>query len=126
MRSNVVRGAIFVGVVVLLLPILAFAQEAALSGVVTDSTGAVLPGVTVTAVNQASGNTFTAVTDGRGAYQIPIRVGTYKVTTELTGFRTLTRDGIEVLVGQTATVDMRMSAGAAETITVTAETPLVE
>ena len=125
MRSNVVRGAIFVGVV-LLLPIFAFAQEAALSGVVTDSTGAVLPGVTVTAVNQASGNTFTGVTDGRGAYQIPIRVGTYKVTTELTGFRTLTRDGIEVLVGQTATVDMRMSAGAAETITVTAETPLVE
>ena len=125
MESNVVRRAIFV-CIVLVLPILAFAQEAALSGIVSDATGAVLPGVTVTAINQASGNTFTGVTDGRGAYQIPIRVGTYRITTELTGFRTVMRDGIEVLVGQTATVDVRMSAGAAETINVTAEAPLVD
>ena len=52
---------------VLLLPVTAFAQEATLSGTVSDSTGGALPGVTVRAVHEASGNSFEAVTDERGA-----------------------------------------------------------
>src|SRR4029450_2333328 len=85
-----------------LLPAAAYAQEATLNGTVTDSTGSVLPGVTVQALHEASGNTFMAVTDGRGAYQIPVRVGIYKITVQLQGFTTVTQNAGEVLVGQTA------------------------
>lgn len=51
-------------------PVTGQAQEATVSGTLTDATGGVLPRVTVTAVHQASGNTFTTVTDERGAYRI--------------------------------------------------------
>ncbi|HKF69127.1 MAG TPA: carboxypeptidase-like regulatory domain-containing protein, partial [Vicinamibacterales bacterium] len=125
MRSIVVRGA-FVLCVVLALPTPGFAQEAALSGIVTDATGAVLPGVTVKAVHQASGNSFEAVTDPRGAYRLPVRVGVYKITMELSGFQTATRDQVEVLVGQTVGINAQMTAGVAENITVKAEAPLIE
>ena len=53
----------------------AYAQEAILSGVITDTTGGVLPGVTVTALHEATGNRFVGVTDDRGAYRIPARIG---------------------------------------------------
>ena len=111
----------------LFLPLAAAAQEATLNGTVTDSTGSVLPGVTVQALHEASGNTFMAVTDGRGAYQLPVRVGIYKITVQLQGFTTVTQNAVEVLVGQTATVNVQMSPSTlAETITVTGESPLVE
>ena len=63
-----------------------------LSGTVTDSTGAVLPGVTVTAVHEATGNRFVGVTDERGVYRIPARVGAYQITAELQGFTTVYAD----------------------------------
>ena len=111
----------------LVFPLAAAAQEATLNGTVTDSTGSVLPGVTVQALHDASGNTFMAVTDGRGAFQLPVRVGTYRITVQLQGFTTVTQSGVEVLVGQTATVNVQMSPSTlAETITVTGESPLVE
>ena len=62
---------------VLALPAAGYAQEAVLTGTVTDSTGAVLPGVTVVAVNAATGNRFESVTDERGIYRMPARVGAY-------------------------------------------------
>ena len=109
------------------LPAATYAQEATLSGTVTDSTGSVLPGVTVEAVHEAAGNTFTGVTDGRGAYQVPVHVGSYRVTVQLPGFTTVTRSGVEVLVGQTAVINLQMSpSNLAETITVTGESPLVD
>ena len=108
------------------LPQLASAQEAVLSGTVTDLTGAVLPGVTITAVHQATGNKFTTVTDERGVYRIAARAGVYRLTAELQGFRAVTRDGLELLVGQVMTVNLPMlEATAAETVTVTAESPLL-
>ena len=55
------------------LPMTAFAQEAALSGTVTDSTGGVLPGVVVRAVLEETGNSFEAVTDSSGAYRLVYR-----------------------------------------------------
>ncbi|MBI4887829.1 MAG: TonB-dependent receptor [Acidobacteria bacterium] len=122
---NFVRRFLTVGVL-LSLPALAFAQEATLTGTVTDTTGAVLPGVTVTATNDATGNTFTAVTDERGIYRMPVRVGTYQLTTELQGFATATRTGVPLLVGQTANVNVQMSPSTVqETVTVTAEAPLL-
>ena len=91
------------------LPVGAFAQEAVLSGTVADATGGVLPGVTVTAVHEATGNRFVAVTDERGTYRIPARVGAYQITAELSGFATVSRTGVQLLVGQTATVNLQMA-----------------
>ena len=68
------------------IPAIAFAQEAVLSGTVTDATGAVLPGVTITAVHQATGNKFMTVTDERGVYRVAARAGVYTLTAELLGW----------------------------------------
>jgi hypothetical protein len=70
----------------LALPMLGHAQEAVLTGTVVDSTSAVLPGVTVVAVLEATGNRFESVTDATGAYRLPVRVGVYTITAELPGF----------------------------------------
>src|SRR5688500_9229557 len=107
-------------------PSISHAQEAVFTGTVTDSTGAVLPGVTVTAVHEATGNRFVAVTDERGAYRIPARVGGYQVIAELQGFTSVSRTGLQLLVGQTAAIDLQMSPSTVqETVTVTAEAPLL-
>src|ERR1035437_10495252 len=82
---------------ILALPGIAYAQEAVLNGTVTDSTGGVLPGVTVTAVLEATGNIFETVTDARGAYTIPVRVGVYRVKAELQSFTSVTRPGVQLL-----------------------------
>ena len=109
-----------------LLPVVAYAQEATFTGTVTDSTGGVLPGVVVTAVLEATGNTFAAVTDDRGVYRIPARVGAYKIAAELQGFTTVVREGLQLLVGETLVVNLQLSPSTlAETITVTAEAPLL-
>ena len=109
------------------LPVIVNAQEAVITGTVTDATGGVLPGVTVTALNEATGNTFLGVTDGTGAYRIPARVGAYRITADLQGFTTVQRTGVQLLVGQTIGVDIRMSPSTIqETITVTAEAPLIQ
>lgn len=117
---------LLLAVAMLAVPALGFAQEAVLTGTVTDSSGGVLPGVTVTAVNEATGNRFEAVTDGTGIYRIPVRVGAYKITSDLQGFTTVTRSNLQLLVGQTITVNLQMSPSTVqETVTVTAEAPLL-
>jgi len=129
MKSNVVRRLVVVCAVltILAIPVVGYAQEAVLSGTVTDSTGAVLPGVTVRALLQATGNTFDTVTDARGAYQISVRIGVYRITAELPGFKTVTRDGIALLVGQAAAINLQMAPGGVqETVTVSGEAPLIE
>src|SRR5205809_7864452 len=98
-------GRLLITLVLVILPAAAYAQEATFAGSVTDSTRAVLPGVTVTAVNGESGNTFTTVTDERGQFRLPVRVGVYTIKTELSGFTTVTRT-VQVLIGQTANVDV--------------------
>src|SRR6266853_981014 len=126
MKSRKVRSLIFV-CIILTVPALGYAQEAVLSGTVTDSTGGVLPGVTVQAQHEATGNTFEAVTDARGSYRMPVRIGTFKITTQLLGFNTATRLGIELLVGQTVVINLQMSpSGVAESLTVTGQSPLIE
>ena len=112
---------------VLLVPGIAYSQEAVLSGSVTDSTGGVLPGVTIQAVNEASGNSFQAVTDERGAFRIGVRIGLYRLTAELSGFTTVTRSGVELQVGQTTVVDLQLPpSGVQESVTVTGDAPLIE
>ncbi|OFW01278.1 MAG: hypothetical protein A3I61_15380 [Acidobacteria bacterium RIFCSPLOWO2_02_FULL_68_18] len=112
--------------VILFLPMFASAQEATFTGSITDATGGVLPGVTITAVHEASGNTFTTVTDERGEFRLPVRVGIYRIAAELAGFTTVSRS-LQVLIGQTVDMDVQMMPSAVqETVTVTGETPLVD
>src|SRR5207253_9216536 len=85
-----VRGLVLL-TALLAMPALAFAQDATLTGTITDTTGGALPGVTVTATNNDTGNTFVAVTDGRGTYRIPVRVGQYRLSADLSGFNTINR-----------------------------------
>jgi hypothetical protein len=108
------------------LPVLGYAQDSIMTGTVTDSTGGVLPGVTVTATNIESGNTFVAVSDERGNFRLPVRIGNYRLTAELTGFTTVNRS-LQVLVGQTAVVGFQMSLSSVqETVTVTGTAPLID
>jgi hypothetical protein len=101
-------------------------QEAALSGALVDGTGGVLPGVTITALHEASGNTFLAVTDERGEFRLPVRAGQYQVTIELPGFATLVRR-VELLVGQTVPLKLEMLPSTIEeAVTVSGEAPLVD
>jgi len=126
MTWGLVRRVLLIGVI-LLLPVAAFAQDAVLTGTVTDSTGGVLPGVTVTATNEATGNKFVGVTDERGIYRMPVRVGSYQVTAELQGFSTAMRAGVNLLVGQTASLNMQLGPSTLqETVTVTGEAPLID
>src|SRR5690242_10044342 len=93
----------------LALPSAARAQSA-IAGVVKDSSGAVLPGVTVEAASDALiEKSKVAVTDGSGQYKIiDLRPGTYVVTFTLTGFQTFKREGLELPSDFTATVDAGM------------------
>src|SRR5262245_51612728 len=104
------------------------AQEVGLTGTVTDSTGAVLPGVTVTATHTESGNTFVGVSDASGVYLLnALRTGAYTVRVELSGFTTIIREALDLLVGQRAAVNFTMTlTSLQETVTVSGQAPLVE
>src|SRR5262245_42382237 len=92
----------------LLATLLTLPHTATLSGTIVDSTNSVLPGVTVTAVHVATGNRFVAVTDGRGVFRMPVRIGEYQIAAELQGFTTVTRAGVTLLVGQNAVINLTM------------------
>ncbi len=105
------------------------AAPAGIVGQVTDGTGAVLPGVTVTATGPAlQVPQVVAITDERGDYRLsPLPIGTYTVTYELAGFQNVKRDGVRLTVGFVARVDQAMNIGAvSETITVSGASPLVD
>src|SRR5262252_3327642 len=128
MISRATQHLRWIGAILIILaaPVITHAQEATISGTITDSTGAVLPGVTVRAVNQDSGNNFEAVTDGKGAYVLAVRIGPYQIAATLTGFGTVMRN-IVLQVGQTSVVNLRMAPSAVqESVTVTGEAPLIE
>jgi carboxypeptidase family protein/TonB-dependent receptor-like protein len=109
-----------------LVPRHGFSQEATLAGTITDSSGGVLPGVTITAVHTASGNNFVALTDERGSYRIPLRIGDYRIRAELPGFGTATKP-VAIQVGQTAVVNLQMAVSTVqESIVVSGEAPLVD
>jgi len=112
------------------LPTAAVAQAtASIAGLVRDTSGAVLPGVTVEASSPALiEKARTAVTDGAGLYRIEqLRGGVYTVTFSLSGFNTFKREGIELTGSFAATVNADLKVGAIEeTVTVTGESPLVD
>ena len=112
-----------------LLPAAASAQDASIAGAVTDTTGGVLPGVTVVASSPALiEGSRTVVTDGAGAYRVvSLRPGTYSVTFTLPGFSTVVREGVELEGSFAAAVDVQLSVGSVEeTVTVTGAAPVVD
>jgi hypothetical protein len=128
--SRLIR-AVIVALLFLAFDRAGFAQTgtATINGQVTDESGAVLPGVTVTASSPAlQVPQVIAATDQEGRYRLtPLPIGTYSVTFELAGFKTVRREDIRLTVGFTARVDAAMSVGAlAETITVSGASALVD
>jgi hypothetical protein len=115
---------------VLLSAVPASAQlGASVAGVVKDTSGAVLPGVTVEVSSPALiEKARTAITDGNGVYQVvDLRPGTYTVSFTLQGFNTARRENVELSGTSTAMVNVEMRVGALEeTITVTGEAPIVD
>src|SRR5262252_7360528 len=128
LRMRVFRIA--VGVLFVCLPAIAFAQTLpSMAGVVKDTSGAVLPGVTVEATSPALIEKVRSVTtDANGQYRfVDLRPGTYTVTFSLTGFSVIKREGVELAGGGTFQINADLKVGALEeTLTVTGETPVVD
>jgi hypothetical protein len=106
----------------------ALAQNAQIIGTVKDSTGGVVPGVTMTARNIETGLVRTDITNEVGNYRLPaLPPGTYKLTAELQGFKTETRPDILLQIEQTATINFVLTpATISENVTVTGETPIID
>ena len=113
----------------LLLPATAGAQGGTLSGLVEDSTGGILPGVTIEADSPVNiEGTLTAFSDGSGRFTIiNLRPGTYTVTFTLPGFNTFVREGIIMSGDAAVQVNAEMAVGSLEeTVTVSGESPVVD
>jgi hypothetical protein len=126
-------GGLIVAMVVLVAPA-AWAQGGGASstgtiqGRVVDAQGAVLPGVTVTATSPALLGAQTSVTSENGNYRFPaVPPGTYTLTYELPGFNAVKREGIQITLGFTATINVELGlATLQETVTVTGESPVID
>ncbi len=99
-----------------------------INGTVTDKTGAVLPGVTVTVTSPAMMGVQAATTNDQGQYRFPsLTPGAYRVSYELAGFTTVVREGIVVNIGFSATINVQLAiASLQETVTVSGESPVVD
>jgi outer membrane receptor protein involved in Fe transport len=114
---------------IVFVPAGAFAQSSngSISGIVTDDSGAAVPGVTVTSTNTATGVARTTVSNATGHYQIALLPpAAYTVGAELTGFQPVKRDKIVVNVGTDVTLNFSMKPGVSETLTVSAAAPVIE
>src|SRR5438876_2460794 len=102
-------------------------STATILGTVKDTSGALVPGVSVTVKHTESGLTRSVVSVERGGYNVPLLpVGAYEITTTMPGFKQQVRSGINHVVGQEAVEDQTLEVGAnAEQVTVTGDAPLV-
>ena len=127
-NHSAARLGAFVLVLAMAAPAAAQEFRGRINGVARDNSGAVLPGVTVTASSPALIQPQIAVTDSDGSYRlIALPAGTYTLTFELPGFKTLKREGIRVVIATTLTVGVQLDiASLAETVTVSGETPIVD
>lgn len=126
-RRSIVRNLVLV---LALAPLCALGQstEASISGIVTDSQGAVIPNVQVVATNTATGVKTLVRTNATGFYSIsPLPIGQYEVSAELTGFRKHIERNIVLTTGQALELNIRLEVGAmTETVTVEASSSLLE
>ena len=129
MRIGSIKKVLFMAAAaVCLLPMAAHAQSA-FTGVVKDTSGAVLPGVTVEAASDALiEKTRSVITDADGGYRlVDLRPGTYSLTFSLEGFSTVKRDAIQLSSDFTMTINTELKVGALEeTLTVTGAAPTVD
>ncbi len=104
------------------------ATTGAVNGRVTDPTGAFLPGVVVVASGDAVMGTRPTVTDARGTFEVPaLPPGAVTLVFSLSGFRTLTREGVRVNLGETATVDVALDlAATGESVVVSGRSPVID
>ena len=110
------------------LPAAAQSGRAVVTGIVKDASGAIVPGAEVTLQEKASGVSTQVITTEAGVYRAPyVPPGTYKITASLGGFKTGLADNVQVLLGQTVTVDFTLEVGqVSEMVTVSAQAPLLE
>src|SRR5829696_3333398 len=111
------------------IPAAGFAQATgSITGLVTDQSGAVMPGVTVEATNAGTGVMRNSVSGADGFYSLPLlQPGRYNLKATLPGFKPVLREGVDVSVGDTSRADIKLVVGGVEeSVTVAAETPLVE
>ena len=110
------------------MPTLVAQTSATISGTVSDTTGAIIPGVSVSVLQVETGATRSAVTDDRGHYNVPsLQPGTYEVSAELPGFQTAVRSGLKLAVGDRSIVDLNLTVGEiSERVVVEGDAPLVD
>ncbi len=126
------RFACLFGMVALMVwlnaPVAAQETRGSIEGVVKDTSGAMLPGVTVEAKNLGSGSVSTAVSGTDGIYRFPaLPPGSYQVTSTLNGFQTTRHENVRLELGQILKVDFAMSVAAlTESVQVTAESPIID
>ena len=128
LRKAIAKAALAAGIGLAWLPAAASAQSA-ITGLVKDTSGAVMPGVTVEAMSPVLiERERTVVTDAQGRFTIvDLRPGPYQVTFSLTGFKTVIQEGIDLPSNFTATVNAELSLGAvAENVTVAGQAPTVD
>ena len=128
MRPGIIGPLVLACCISLDLPTFAQENTAELRGRVVDTQDAGIPGVTILVTNEATGVYRQSVSNADGSYFITaITPGVYTLEAELSGFAKYNRKGVRLDLGRTATLDVQLTPGAVtETITVTAETPLVD
>ena len=97
-----------------------------MQGTVRDTSGAVLPGVTVTIASVDTGNTRDVVTNDAGFFHAPfVPLGQYRVTATLANFGTVVREGIDITLNRTTVVDFSLNPSVSDTVTVSAAAPVI-
>jgi outer membrane receptor protein involved in Fe transport len=130
MRTPRVRTmlAVFLGAVISTTALNAQVTTATIYGVIRDSTGAVLPGASITATNQGTGLSRDSASDERGEFALPaLPSGPYTLKIELPGFKSYTNQGLQLGAGQTVRQTFTLEVGqVSENITVSESAPLVQ
>src|SRR5262245_2023625 len=128
MRALIGSFAALVAVLSLAAPVTAQEQRASIEGTVRDSSGGVLPGVTVEARSPSLAGVESTTTDASGTYRFPaLRPGRYEVTATLQGFQPSRTSDVRLELGQILKIDLAMEVGAVtESVKVTGESPLID
>src|SRR5262249_46622285 len=128
MRRRISAIAAALALTFIASPARAQSQTGEIFGKVTDASGGVMPGVTVTLTGPSLLQPQVATTSETGTFQFPrLNVGTYTVKFELPGFKTVVKENVEVTVGFSANVSTQLSVSSVEeTVTVTGESPVVD
>lgn len=129
--GHTVRGRLAGGLVVLLLGLSAFAQTAstgALTGIVTDNNGAVVPAAKVVLTNEKTGEARSVTTQANGSYTVPLLLpGSYRVEFSVAGFKQAVKSGLQINVTETARFDVQLEVGGVqEQITISSEATVLQ